>query len=54
MTELAASVVRLLSVALIDTGSRNSVSQDYLLGSGLMIGAAVIAWRYCIAASADR
>ena len=36
--------------ALIDTGSRNSVFAGYLLGSGLMIGAAVIAWRYCIAA----
>jgi MFS family permease len=36
--------------ALVDTGSRNSVFAGYLLGSGLMIGAAVIAWRYCIAA----
>src|SRR6202030_14703 len=36
--------------ALIDTGSRDSVFLGYLLGSGLMIGAAVIAWRYCIAA----
>jgi len=36
--------------ALIDTGSRNSVFAGYLLGAGLMIGAAVIAWRYCIAA----
>jgi MFS family permease len=36
--------------ALIDTGSRNSVFAGYLLGSGLMIGAAIIAWRYCIAA----
>src|ERR1700738_619634 len=36
--------------ALIDTGSRHSVFAGYLLGSGLMIGAAVIAWRYCIAA----
>ena len=36
--------------ALIDTGSRNSVFAGYLLGSGLMIGAAAIAWRYCIAA----
>jgi MFS family permease len=36
--------------ALIDTGSRNSVFAGYLLGSGLMIAAAVIAWRYCIAA----
>ncbi len=36
--------------ALIDTGSRNSVFAGYLLGAGLMIGAAIIAWRYCIAA----
>src|SRR4051812_44431821 len=36
--------------ALIDTGSRNSVFAGYLLGSGLMIAAAVIAWHYCIAA----
>src|SRR3982074_2012856 len=35
--------------ALIDTGSRSSVFAGYLLGSGLMIAAAVIAWRYCIA-----
>ena len=36
--------------ALIDTGSRNSVFAGYLLGSALMIVAAVVAWRYCIAA----
>src|SRR5258707_2622270 len=36
--------------ALIDTGSRNSVFAGYLLGSALMIAAAVIAWRYCIPA----
>jgi MFS family permease len=36
--------------ALIDTGSRSSVFAGYLLGSGLMIAAAVIAWRYVIAA----
>lgn len=36
--------------ALIDTGSRDSVFAGYLLGSGLMIGAAVIGWRYGIAA----
>jgi MFS family permease len=36
--------------ALIDTGSRNSVFAGYLLGAGLMVTAAVIAWRYCIAA----
>ena len=35
---------------LIDTGSRSSVFAGYLLGSGLMIAAAVVAWRYCIAA----
>ena len=35
---------------LIDTGSRNSVFAGYLLGAALMIAAAVIAWRYCIAA----
>jgi MFS family permease len=36
--------------ALIDTGSRTSVFAGYLLGSGLMIGAALVAWRYAIAA----
>jgi MFS family permease len=36
--------------ALIDTGSRTSVFAGYLLGSVLMVAAAVIAWRYCIAA----
>ncbi len=36
--------------ALIDTGSRDSVFAGYLLGSGLMVAAAAIAWRYCIAA----
>ncbi|EKS33752.1 MFS transporter [Afipia clevelandensis] len=33
---------------LIDTGSRDSVFAGYLLGSALMVGAAIIAWRYCI------
>lgn len=33
---------------LIDTGSRGSVFAGYLLGSVLMVAAAVIAWRYCI------
>lgn len=33
---------------LIDTGSRGSVFAGYLLGSTLMIAAALIAWRYCI------
>jgi MFS family permease len=36
--------------ALIDTGSRNSVFAGYLLGSGLMVAAAMIAWRYGTAA----
>jgi MFS family permease len=36
--------------ALIDTGSRVSVFAGYLFGSGLMIAAAVVAWRYGIAA----
>jgi MFS family permease len=36
--------------ALIDTGSRSSVFAGYLLGSGLMVAAAAIAWRYCISA----
>jgi MFS family permease len=35
---------------LIDTGSRSSVFGGYLFGSALMIAAAAIAWRYCIAA----
>src|SRR4029077_10406421 len=36
--------------ALIDTGSRGSVFAGYLLGSALMIAAAIVAWRYCVAA----
>jgi MFS family permease len=36
--------------ALIDTGSRGSVFAGYLLGSGLMVAAAAVAWHYCIAA----
>jgi MFS family permease len=36
--------------ALIDTGSRSRVFAGYLLGSALMVAAAGIAWRYCIAA----
>src|SRR6476646_5127821 len=36
--------------ALIDTGSRGTVFAGYLLGAGLMVAAAVIAWRYCVAA----
>jgi MFS family permease len=36
--------------ALIDTGSRGSVFAGYLLGAGLMIAAAFIAWRYAVAA----
>jgi MFS family permease len=35
---------------LIDTGSRASVFAGYALGAALMVAAAVIAWRYCIAA----
>ena len=35
---------------LIDSGSRYSVFSGYLLGSGLMIAAALIAWRYGVAA----
>jgi MFS family permease len=34
---------------LIDTGSRASVFGGYLLGAVLMIGAAALAWRLCIA-----
>jgi MFS family permease len=36
--------------ALIDTGSRASVFGGYLFGSVLMIAAAAVAWRYCVAA----
>jgi MFS family permease len=36
--------------ALIDTGSRSSVAAGYLLGSGLMIAAALIEWRWGVAA----
>ncbi|AMA61001.1 MFS transporter [Bradyrhizobium sp. CCGE-LA001] len=36
--------------ALIDTGSRTSVFAGYLLGSVLMIAAAIVAWRYAVAA----
>jgi MFS family permease len=36
--------------ALIDTGSRNSVFAGYLFGSALMVVAAIVAWRYAIAA----
>ena len=35
---------------LIDSGSRYSVFAGYLFGSGLMIAAALIAWRYGVAA----
>jgi len=35
---------------LIDTGSRGSVFAGYLFGAGLMIAAALIAWRYAVAA----
>ena len=40
----------LLFGALIETGSRASVFAGYLLGASLMIVAAVIAWRWAIAA----
>ncbi len=36
--------------ALIDTGSRGSVFAGYLLGAALMVAAALVAWRYAIAA----
>jgi MFS family permease len=36
--------------ALIDTGSRASVSNGYLVGSILMIGAGIIQWRFGVAA----
>jgi MFS family permease len=36
--------------ALIDTGSRNSLFAGYLLGSVLMVVAALVAWRYAVAA----
>jgi MFS family permease len=36
--------------ALIDTGSRGSVFAGYLLGSALMVAAALVAWRYAVAA----
>jgi MFS family permease len=36
--------------ALVDSGSRHSVFIGYLVGSGFMIAAALIAWRYGIAA----
>jgi MFS family permease len=35
---------------LIDTGSRNSVFGGYLFGAALMVGAAIVAWRYAVAA----
>jgi MFS family permease len=35
---------------LIDTGARGSVFAGYLFGSALMIAAALIAWRYAVAA----
>ena len=36
--------------ALIDTGSRTSVFAGYLFGAALMVVAAIVAWRYAIAA----
>jgi MFS family permease len=35
---------------LIDTGSRNSVFAGYLFGAVLMVAAAIVGWRYAIAA----
>jgi MFS family permease len=35
---------------LIDTGARSSVFAGYLFGAALMVGAAVVAWRYAVAA----
>jgi MFS family permease len=35
---------------LIDTGSRASVFGGYLFGAALMIAAAFVGWRYCVAA----
>jgi MFS family permease len=35
---------------LIETGSRGSVFAGYLIGAALMIGAACVAWRLCVAA----
>ena len=49
-TGIGGVVGPMLFGALIDTGSRGSVFAGYLLGSGLMIAAAVIGWRYGIAA----
>jgi MFS family permease len=40
----------LLFGALIDTGSRWSLFGGYLLGSALMLLAALVAWRFCVAA----
>jgi MFS family permease len=40
----------LLFGALIDTGSRPSVFSGYLLGSVLMIAAALVQWRWGVAA----
>ena len=35
---------------LIDTGSRESVFWGYLFGAVLMVAAAMVAWRYAVAA----
>jgi MFS family permease len=40
----------LLFGSLIDTGSRASLFGGYLLGSVLMVAAAAVAWRWCVAA----
>jgi MFS family permease len=40
----------LLFGALIETGSRSRVFAGYLLGAALMIGAAIVAWLWSVAA----
>jgi MFS family permease len=49
-TGIGGVVAPALFGALIDTGSRASVFAGYLSGSALMMAAAAIAWRYCVAA----
>jgi MFS family permease len=49
-TGIGGVVAPALFGVLIDTGSRASLFAGYLFGSALMMVAAVIAWRYCVAA----
>jgi MFS family permease len=49
-TGIGGVVGPLLFGALIDTGSRASVFGGYLFGAALMIAAAFVGWRYCVAA----